>query len=486
MKVNKKVIQVLVPTACAVLFAILAMIKMDLSVWYDESYTAYLIQGNFGEIWNLTAVDVHPPMYYFALKVWSLVFGSSAVALRGMSIFWGVVAIFLAFYLIKRLFNMKTASVATFLMTLSPLFVRYAEEMRMYTMVLAIVLAATLVMVVAIERTKKQKEGFEWTWLLYGVLLVIGMMTHYFVAMAWMAQLVYLIYYYRRKIWRRDIILGYALAVGLFLPWLPNCLKQVVNVQGGFWVPEVSGTTLIDFVVESLTFKAEASWLHGWWAVLLGIIAVLLAVWGLKIWQKMTSGGFKDGLILLMCMTILPPVLLVLISLPPLQPMFVSRYVMYSGVMLWILIGVLVANTEGLRKWLFSGVVVAVAVFGLMTVFTRWENSEIRGIVAEISVDEEQGIVVAGTESIYYDAVFYSNDRMTVYGVEGFYTYSMGVFAPIKEYRVNLVSQLEDVPETKNMWMIVDDEYGDKVEGYETVATIKTNEHIALKLQKSE
>ena len=249
-------------------------------------------------------------------------------------------------------------------------------------------------------------------------------------------------------------------------------------------MPEVSGTTLVDFVVESLTFKAEASWLHGWLAVLFGVVVVLMIIWGWQTWRKMAGDGFKDSLNLLICMTILPPVLLILVSLPPLQPMFVSRYVMYSGVMLWILIGVLAVNTEGLRKWLFGGVVVAVAVFGLVTVFTRWENSEIRGIVAEISADG-QGIIVAGTESIYYDAVFYSNDKMTVYGVDELYAYPTGVFAPIKEYRVNLVERLEDVPDTKNMWMIVDDEYGEGIEGYETVDMIKANEHIALKLQKS-
>ena len=57
------------------------------SIWFDEAFSAYLIRYDFAKIWHLTSVDVHPPLYYFALKIWSLIFGTSDFGLRSLSVF---------------------------------------------------------------------------------------------------------------------------------------------------------------------------------------------------------------------------------------------------------------------------------------------------------------------------------------------------------------------------------------------------------------
>ena len=88
-------------------------------------------------------MDVHPPFYYFLLKIWSMIFGTSLVSLRMMSVFFGVVAIILLFFLMKKWFGKKPAMVATLAMAISPFLVRYGMEMRMYMVILTIVLAAT-------------------------------------------------------------------------------------------------------------------------------------------------------------------------------------------------------------------------------------------------------------------------------------------------------------------------------------------------------
>ena len=91
---------ILIPTSCAVLFMVLCIIGLKNSIWFDESYSAYLIRGDFSDIWTLTASDVHPPFYYFCLKVWSLIFGYSDVSLRFMSVFLGALTIIILFYLL--------------------------------------------------------------------------------------------------------------------------------------------------------------------------------------------------------------------------------------------------------------------------------------------------------------------------------------------------------------------------------------------------
>ena len=39
------------------------------SIWFDEAFSAYIIRYDFAKIWHFTSVDVHPPLYYFALKI---------------------------------------------------------------------------------------------------------------------------------------------------------------------------------------------------------------------------------------------------------------------------------------------------------------------------------------------------------------------------------------------------------------------------------
>jgi putative membrane protein len=106
------------------------------SIWFDEAFSAYLIRYDFAKIWHLTSVDVHPPLYYFALKIWSLIFGTSDFGLRSLSVFFGVLTLIFAFYLIKRIFkSTKTALLSMVMLAISPMFVRYSQEIRMYMMV---------------------------------------------------------------------------------------------------------------------------------------------------------------------------------------------------------------------------------------------------------------------------------------------------------------------------------------------------------------
>ena len=478
----KKPKTILIPVVLSVLFVALAMVKMDLSIWHDEAYSAYLIRGNFADIWNLTAIDVHPPLFYFCLKVWSMLFGNSEIALRTMSILFGVVAIFAAFYLLKKLFNTRTASIATFVMTLSPLFIRYAEEARMYTMVLAIALISTLALVTAISRDKKGKWNF-W-WLLYGAMLAAGMMTHYFMALVFVAQLAYLIYYYRAKIWRLDLILGYVVAVLLFVPWLPKCLAQVTNVQGGFWIPELTAATGFNFLVESLVYFPDATWIKNWEAFLVLMTLVGLVYLTVKFVKTMKreDKSKRDGAVLLAFLALVPPVMLMILSLPPLKPMFETRYLITSATIIWLIIGVMLAKTKLPKKGLVAVILatITVAGIGLGGVYDRWANSDIKVLLADIKTRSNDTVIVAGTERVYLDAIFYEGDDLKVYGVSEYYHSDNGAFAPMKQYRYKIVDTIDEVPE-REYWMI----FGTDAEDFpEYIERIDTDEHIAVKVVK--
>jgi len=57
----------------------------DQSIWYDEGVSLYLAQQTPGQIIRHTAGDIHPPLYYLVLHVWTSVVGDSEFAAAFLS-----------------------------------------------------------------------------------------------------------------------------------------------------------------------------------------------------------------------------------------------------------------------------------------------------------------------------------------------------------------------------------------------------------------
>src|SRR5436309_16028875 len=97
------------------------------SLWYDEGISAHQLVRSFPEIARAAALDTHPPLYYWTLKAWAEIFGSSEAALRSLSAGRGVMVVALTFLIGRRLFGTLAASVAAVLVAEAPLAVYYSQ-----------------------------------------------------------------------------------------------------------------------------------------------------------------------------------------------------------------------------------------------------------------------------------------------------------------------------------------------------------------------
>ena len=43
------------------------------NIWFDESYTVAMVERTFSEIWTIGGNDVHPVLYYWIIKIVSLI-----------------------------------------------------------------------------------------------------------------------------------------------------------------------------------------------------------------------------------------------------------------------------------------------------------------------------------------------------------------------------------------------------------------------------
>ena len=171
-KAHPKIDLIILGFGLAIFIAITLANVSRASIWFDEAFSAYIVQFSFWDIARYTATDVHPPFYYWLLKIWSSMFGTTELAYRSLSILFGAGAISSAFFLTRKLFGRKTAWVSLLFLAISPMLIRYSDEARMYTLASLIVLSATYVLLRAKETQKKS------TWIWYGVLVSLGMWTH--------------------------------------------------------------------------------------------------------------------------------------------------------------------------------------------------------------------------------------------------------------------------------------------------------------------
>ena len=456
---------ILTPAVLGVLYMVLCICNLRQSIWFDESFSSYLTRFDLGKIWNLTAADVHPPFYYIVLKGWAHFFGHTDFAMRMLSVVFGAVAILFAFLWLKYKYGLKAAMLSSFLLSISPVFIRYGQEMRMYTMVLAIVFASTYFLQLAVDNKKRR-----W-WLIYAVLVAVAMWTHYFAAFAFCAHLVYLFKTYGKSFWKKRIWAPYLLAIALFLPWMPSLFTQVSNVeQNGFWVSPVNVTVMANYFGEDLYYMKSDEIQN--WLLLLATVTVSLILF--------LAVRYRKQMIMLLSMATVPLLLLVLLSLPPLNPVFIPRYIIYAMLAIPMTAGVgigMLTNDIALKtkkKSLlqrpaivgFCAMVVLVgsSAIGIATVYakgnynmytdTKSASKELFNTV--VAMDNGNNLpIISNSEWLYYDMAAYTSEIHPVLFIDELADYRYGSLEPLKQSYFGKIENLDEWLDThESFWFV--------------------------------
>jgi len=511
-RTHKHLFSILIPVFLGATFIILCGLNLQNSVWFDESYSAYLVRGDFSEIWDLTAVDVHPPLFYFLLKIWSNIFGTTDFAMRFMSVFFGAVAIVFIFQLLKRWFGMKAASLASLFVATCPIFIRYGQEMRMYTLVILIVFAATFILSLAFDETDKflkksksekldkkfisRKNPALKYWLIYGALVSLGMWTHYFTILIWLTEFFIVIKHFKglNKTSIKIILATFGFSILLYLPWLPTAIKQFSSVEQGFWIPSFSMQSYPNFLSETMLYEENGNNLNTWLAVLLITTVIANIILTVRVFRE-TDKETKKKLKTLVALFLAPILLLTALSLPPLKPLFYNRYILYSAILMYIIVGVVAVVYKPLKKdqnitleitddeknihkfygnnFLRIACVVLLAtcsVFGIINVEKRESIDYAKEALEMIQISQKydkenldsadtDGVVpiLAQNERLYYDAVFYSTDEFPVYFLSAWTDFEYGSYEPIRKFAINLVDDTDDfLKKYDKLWYFAD------------------------------
>jgi len=442
----------------------------DASIWFDEAFSAYIVQFNFLDIARYTATDVHPPFFYWVLKAWTSVFGTTELAFRSMSVFFGAVAAIFGYLFIRRQFGRRAALAALFVLVLSPLFIRYSQEARMYTLAAAIVMAATYVLAIATESRKRKH------WILYGVLVSLGMWTHYFTAFAWIAHLVWRFVVARqagakgkamfKKVFDRNTWIAYIVAVGLFLPWLPAMAIQLFVIQsGGFWIGPVGIDTFPGYITTMVYFLGHYQ-VMGWGAAVLAASLIVFTVIAARVYRS-ANRTLKRSYLLLFLLAFVPPVALFIVSLPPLTSSFVERYLLPAAMATALFVGVTLAiglrHKGVIRQVIVYGVIAGMLIAGISKAYyySNYNKNSVTDIQTKAVVQQavqksEPGVpIIASTPWVFYEAVFYDTKEHPVYFIDKDTTYGFGSLDMLKYNDAHKIKDLDAfVKENPVVWYI--------------------------------
>ena len=235
--------------------------------WYDEAFTGVAVKESFSGMMQMILKDVHPPLYYLALKSFSASFDYSVVGIRLFSAIFGILNVYLVYLLAKKLFSRRAGLWSALIATISPFAIQYSQEGRMYSMFVFFILLATYFFVLALKediKTSYDEEGnrYKTLWkeyqyyLFFGFFLGLSALTHYIglifapifyaVFLVWslgkgelLEQKVSLrgnsVFYgfdlLKRFLPSKGILFAYATSLLVFSPWIVNFKNHFIRTS---------------------------------------------------------------------------------------------------------------------------------------------------------------------------------------------------------------------------------------------------------------
>ena len=399
------------------------------SLWYDEGYSVYLAGKGLVQITVETAKDIQPPLYYYLLHGWMLLVGNSEAAVRSLSLLFGLLSLPLFYLLGRQLFSHRTGLLSAGLAALSPLYIWYAQETRMYTLLVALTLWSSYLLWLALTEQDPLWRKRKWAGAV--VALVLALYTHYFAFFVLVFQVLYVLIGWWAGWHRfrpREGLVALLAALIAYAPWLPYLFTRyesdVSYWTGQLKLDEAIRKVGISFSVGESVVEGTGQWLAlGFGLVLLICLAALLlpqlgrpqASYATCEEAATTAGHPRlAGVVFLLLYLVVPVALLLATTYR--TPKFSPRYAMVASAPFFILIAAGLDHLFRARLAWARGVAVVVALFvGWSTAYAdfnayfdiRFTKPDFRGAIRWVETHQNTDEVVILTSGHAYPVFTY-------------------------------------------------------------------------------
>jgi uncharacterized membrane protein len=218
----------------------------DSCLWFDEIFSVHAAEHSWSSInWFIAQDLIHPPLFYYLLKIWILIGGENLFWVRVFPVFFSIISLVPLILLGRELkLNYQIISLAVLFLAVNGALIKYSQEVRMYSVLLCLSLFSIWLFVRFLFLGKNI-----WILTLINILLIY---THYFGWLIIFTEVMAIIIFQRIKI-RQILIMVGILIVGFSL-WVFEIWKAA-NTNADFaqnisWIPKPNFETIFVFIFD--------------------------------------------------------------------------------------------------------------------------------------------------------------------------------------------------------------------------------------------
>jgi len=368
------------------------------SFWRDEAFSFLLARQGIWQILLDTAKDFSPPLYYILLHFWMLIFGSSEIALRSVSLIFFCATLYVIDHFMIDVLKIKAKWRYAYLalLAINPFLIYYASEARMYSVAVFFVTVSWYAYM-----TGKKK--------LHIVASALSLYTHYFTALVIVSQLLFS--FFQKS--HRSNARAFLWIAALFVPWVVFTLFFHGSTDGSFWITAPAFETIwltpgIILTGFENSVKQYSTPLYGLTFIAYGAIVMALK-------NFINKNDKRETSTYLVLWAFLPAVLALTASL--IKPVFLARYIIFSVTGISLLI---IYSLHQLKPPVRLGVYVLIVILMLQyngAQIANKKKGDIRSLIRQInlSISPNDSVYVENELDFHAAQYYFGPNRVFIY-----------------------------------------------------------------------
>jgi len=384
--------------------------------------------------------DPHPPVYWVMLKLWMMIAGESEVAIRSLTVFFGIIFIALTFALARKLFSPSAGVAASLFAALSSYLIWNSQDARMYIPSATLGLAGVVCLVRGLQDLSGVKHLTGLKWISYFIFTTLSCYTH--LGAAFLLPLHAIIIAYSFITNRRRSIPAIISFVAVCLAFLPFALNvwnnSAVSPIGNRYAPTLD-QILHNATLVLWTNYAPLSMTQQWLVVLLIGAMFLIGI--------LFSRGSILGRLTAASYYLVPLIIIVVLSQR--SPLFFPKMLVFMSPALMIGVGAGIAMLGRWRRPLgivIGAALIALQLYGVGYIWRLglqkedWRNAA-RYIQTHQSAND---LVIVHVTHYRLPFIYYFGDKQNV----------IAPFGSRLSSQDEIESQLKDISKYDSVWLV--------------------------------
>ncbi|XME03237.1 hypothetical protein QYZ88_003390 [Lachnospiraceae bacterium C1.1] len=388
-------------------------------IWSDEVYSLELSAKKFADILRIDSMDVHPPLYYFLLRIAFIAGGIFNINNIVSGKLLSVIAEILLFYIgatkINAIFGRNSSILYCLFLVAMPQMMEYFTEIRMYGLG-ALFVTCTYLYGMDVLNDDNDRKAY----ILLTIFSIFSVYTHYYACIGsfivYIEMLVFLFSKRKYNAIKKVFVSGIIVAVS-FVPWILVLTGQLKTVKADYWIPPVSLSSIktdLNFIIAENDFKISK---------LAILLLISFGAAGITLLKKNKKDYYAYGAAAAISVLLGTYFVGIAVSIA-MRPVFVSRYLFCSLPCFWLGIAIGLSEFYSFMKTnkLVRCILVLILLISVINTsygfLTRESERQKNDDIAVSKIKDIAGadtVIVCNLYSLCRTLVYYCPERQTYY-----------------------------------------------------------------------